>query len=419
MKIIILGGGLASMAAADKLLDQKHEVTILEKEKSLGGLASSFSQDGMLIPKHYHHIFSHDKITLSYLKRFGLYNNMTWTRIKMGIAVNNRIYDFTSLSSLLKFNYLSLYGRLRYGLFGAYVFTLMNPNSIRNKTDADKWLKRYAGREVANKLFYHLYAKNKFNIPLNLISAKQFAFRLKAGEALGIFGYPRDGLHELVSRFEKDLVKKGCKIKKGFKIKSVDVKNKVVNKIKADIIINTIPPAEFLKVAKNLPQDYASRISNVKYTPCITVCFGVKNFLSKHYWVNIFNERIGMLIQHSRLFDGYSSKVCWASRYGGSEADLKLSDDEIKEAYLSVVRKYFPKCEVVWSKVFRDVYAEPVYDKFYALNSPGYRTPVKGFYNAGIFVTYPKIRTMNTALESGLRAASIVREDVSSLSSDP
>ncbi|MFH1331914.1 MAG: FAD-dependent oxidoreductase [archaeon] len=416
MRVVILGGGLAGMAAADKLLDQKHEVTILEKEGFLGGMASSFDNKGVLIPKHYHHIFSHDFITLHYLRRFGLYYDMSWKKIRMGIAVNKRIYNFTSPLSLLGFDYLSLYGRLRYGLFGAYVLWLMNPSKIRDDVDAYSWLRKFAGKEVTHKLFYNLYSRNKFNIPLSMISAKQFAYRLKAGEALGRFGYPRLGLDRLVRRLENSLVERGCKIKKNYKIKSVDVKKKVVDNIKADVIINTIPPPQFLRVAKNLPAGYAEKISKIRYTPCITVAFGTRNFLSGHYWINIFNERIGMLIQHSRLFNGYPYKVSWATRYGGSESDLKLSDEEIKKAYLAPVRKYFPRAEILWSKVFREVYAEPVYDKFYAFYNPGYRTPVRGFYNAGIFVTYPKIRNMNTALESGLKVAAMVREDLPSLS---
>lgn len=414
MKVLVLGGGLAGMAAADKLLDQKHEVTILEKEKFLGGMASSFSHGSVSIPKHYHHVFFHDNITKHYLRRFGLLNSMAWTRIRMAIAVNRKVYNFTSPLSLLKFDYLSLYGRFRYGLFGAYALGFMNPAHIPNSMDAAEWLSRYAGTEVRDKLFFKLYAKNKFNISLSSISAKQFAFRLKAGEALGYFGYPHGGLQSLVDGLEKSLVGRGCVIKKSFRIRSVDVKNFKVNSISADVIINTIPPPVFLGVAKNLPDSYASRISKVRYTPCITVAFGTKKFLSSHYWVNVLDERVGMLIQHSRLFDGYPYKVCWASRYGGSEQDLNLSDEEIREAYLSPVKKYFPSAEILWSRVFREVYAEPVYDKSYSSYNPGYKTPVENFYNAGIFVTHPKIRNMNTALESGLAVAALVRKDLTS-----
>lgn len=414
MKVIILGGGLAGLAAADKLLDQKHDVTVLEKENYLGGMASSFEHDGVRIPKHYHHIFGHDYLTQHYLKRYNLYKNIRWTKIKMAIASNRKLYDFTSPKSLLNFNLLSVYGRLRYGLFGLYALRFMNPSNIKNSMDAEAWLLKCAGKEVTSKMFYNLYAKNKFGIPLNMISAKQFAFRLKAGEALGNFGYPPEGLDMLIDGLEKDILDKGGKIKKGYSIKSLDAEKLKVDNMRSDVIISTIPPNQFLKISKNLNESYINKVSKIRYVPCITVAFGTKNFLSKHYWINVFNERVGMIIQHSRLYDGYKEKVCWATRYGGSEQDLDLSDDEIKEEYLKPVKKYFPKAEVVWSKVFKERYAEPIYDKYYALKNPGYRTGVKGLYNAGISITYPKIRNMNTALESGLKVAALIKEDHSS-----
>ncbi len=53
-KAIVLGGGLAGLAAAEKLLDsKKFDVLLLEKASYLGGLASSFQVEGEWIPKFY------------------------------------------------------------------------------------------------------------------------------------------------------------------------------------------------------------------------------------------------------------------------------------------------------------------------------------------------------------------------------
>ncbi|PIN70694.1 amine oxidase, partial [Candidatus Woesearchaeota archaeon CG11_big_fil_rev_8_21_14_0_20_43_8] len=65
-----------------------------------------------------------------------------------------------------------------------------------------------------------------------------------------------------------------------------------------------------------------------------------------------------------------------------------------------------------WSKVVRTKYAEPVYDKDYAKYMIDHRTDLKGFYLAGIQHTYPKIRNMNTALESGIKISKLVEEDI-------
>lgn len=410
-KIVILGGGLAGLAAALKLT-KKFEVTILEKNKSLGGLASSFQYKRKYVPIHYHHVFSHDDVTKRYLRRFKLDKDMIWQKINMKIAVDSKIYDFTRPASLLKFDFLSLKARIRYGLFGAYVFTIMNPDRIPDNINAFEWLKKYAGKEVTNKLFYQLYAKNKFNIPLSKISAKQFAHRLKAKEALGYFGYPKKGLQKMIDEMESNIKKEGGKILKEYNLKKVDLKNKIIdNKIEYDCLINTIPIPEFLNVVIGLPEKYKEKISKISYCPAVTVLIGTKKFLGEQYWLNILNEKAQMLMQHSRLYDGYDVKISWVLRYGGSEEDLELTDKEITRQYLKTVKRYCPDLDVVWSKVFREKYASPIYDKNYKEKMPSYKTNIDGLYNSGVAVTYPKIRNMNTALESGEKVANIICND--------
>ena len=409
MKILILGGGLTGMAAADKLIE-KHDVTILEKAPFLGGLASSFEHDGKRIPRHYHHIFAHDHTTIRYLKRFNLFV-MVWSRIRMGIAVNGRQYDFTTIKGLLNFNYLSWYARMRYGLFGIYALFLMHPERIKETVDAQAWLHRYAGKEVTKKLFYHLYGKNKYDIPLTDISAKELAYRVQAREAIGHFCYPRKGLHAMVDALESSLHERGCVIKKGYDAKKVDLEKRRIDTIKADIIINTIPLPVFLNLAKGLPEGYASQLAQIKYCPVINVVFGTKKFLSRYYWLNVLKEPVGILVQHSKLFDGYPTKVTWAGKYGVTEEDMQAPDEVLEAKFLGVVKKYFPKVEIVWSKVSKERFSSPIYDKDYARKKPSYKTPLPGFYQAGIAVTYPKVRNMNIALESGLTVADIIAKE--------
>ncbi len=419
--IIILGGGLAGLSAADKLLDKGHDILIIEKANFLGGLASSFTMEEQEIPRFNHHIVKSNKVTLQYLNRYSLMGNNIWKRINLAIALNNKVYNINNPLKFLKFDYLNFYEKVRFGLFGIYCIYLMNPDKLPDTLDAQTWLKKNVGKSVTEKVYYQLYGRNKFNIKLDEISAKQFAYRIKEKEFYDEFTFPQKGIQGMIDGLEKDILKKGGKIVLETDIIELDIKQKTIKystkgkekKQKYDALVNTIPVPELLKFTKNLPQDYIEKIKKLRYTPVVGLCFGTKEFLNSYnYWINLFHERIHVIYQHSLVIDKYKSKVSWCVRYGGSEEDIKLPDEEIKKMYLDVLKKYFPKMEINWCFVFREKYAEPIYDKDYLSYAPSYKTPIDGFYNSGIQVTFPKIRNMNVALESGIKVSDIIKEDL-------
>ena len=73
MKIAILGGGITGLTSAYYLAKKGHQVTVIEKEKILGGLASGFKGDNWdwNLERTYHHIFSSDKNILNFAKEIG------------------------------------------------------------------------------------------------------------------------------------------------------------------------------------------------------------------------------------------------------------------------------------------------------------------------------------------------------------
>jgi len=411
-KIVILGGGLSGLAAAQKLCKQ-FDVIILEKKDYLGGLAASFEHNKEQIPIYYHHVIQSNKTTQRYLKRYGLLSSCRWQKIKVAIGWKNKIYNINTILGLLLFNQLSFTGKIRLGLFGLYVIFLLNPDTILDNENAEDWLYTHTGKEVTDKIFYNLYARNKFNIPLKEIAAKQFAWRLKEREVYDKFTYPEKGLNCLVNGLKKEIIGNNGKIITKCNIKKINLKEKKIKTdsgiIKYDTLINTIPIPEFLKITTHIPIRYRKKISKVKYCSGVEICFGTKDFLKKGaYWINLFQERMHVLIQHSLLCDKYNDKINWCIRYGGSEQDIIINDKKIIKIYKSVIKRYFPKTKINWIKVFKEKYAEPIYCKDYCSYMPDYETPVQNLYMAGIQITFPKIRNMNTALESGLHVAKII-----------
>ena len=69
-KIAILGGGLTGLTAGYFLAKKNYQVTIFEKGKILGGLASGFKKTGWqwYLDYAYHHIFSNDNEIINFSK---------------------------------------------------------------------------------------------------------------------------------------------------------------------------------------------------------------------------------------------------------------------------------------------------------------------------------------------------------------
>lgn len=411
-KLFIIGAGPSGLAAADALAG-KFDVTIIEKANFLGGLAGSFLEDNEWIPFYYHHVVSHNSYTIKYLEKFGLMAGNKWKKVNVAIGVDGKLYNINKPLGLLKFNYLTSYEKIRFGLFGFYALFLMNPEKIEKNKDAKAWLNKYAGKKVTDKVFYNLYARNKFNIDLDRISAKQFAHRLKEREVYDDFTFPKKGLQPMIDGLEQELIKKGVKILRKTAIDEIDFRTKEIKfngeTHTFDIIVNSIPIPEFLKFAKGVDEGYVKQISKVKYCPCVGIAFATKELLDKdNYWINLFQEDVHVIMQHSWLIDKYKSKITWCLRYGGSEEDFPLTDDQVREKYFRVIKKYFPNAEILWSKVFREKYAEPIYDKEFSDYKPDYITPVSSLYMTGVQVTHPKIRNINSALLSGEEVAKLV-----------
>lgn len=411
-KLIILGGGLSGLAAGE-ILSEHFQVTVLESAPFLGGLAATFEQDGKKIPMYYHHIIKSNLTTQEYLRKFGNISSLRWKKIKIGIGIEGKIHNINEPQGLMGFSHLTTWEKLRFGIFGAYTLFLMNPEKIPDDIDAESWLHKYAGKMVTAKIFYHLYSRNKFNLPLNRISAKQFANRLHEKEIYDYFAYPPSGYQCIIDGMSDNIIKNSGTVDINAKISRIDLIHKqiTVNSkfLKYDILLSSIPLPAFLNITEGIPDDYKEQLSKVKYCPAVGICFGTEDFLErKNYWINLFNERIHTLFQHSLLNDTYADKINWCLRYGGSEEDLELSEEKIKDEYLAVVKSYFPQAKIKWAKVFRTKYAEPIYDIDYHKYMPDYTTPIEGLYFTGIQLTYPKIRNMNVALQSGIKAAEII-----------
>lgn len=414
MKVSIMGGGLSGLIAGKKLSESGFEVSVFEERENCGGLAASFTAQGFRIPIFYHHIFSHDGTTLDVVKELGI-KDLIRKKIKMGLNLNNKSYPISNTSAPF-WDFLSIKDKARFGLLALRAKFKKDWSDIEG-LNAEEWLYKTVGKNVAEKVFGNLM-REKYGLPLSQLSASELAERLGEGEATGVFCYPKQGMDEVISRLVKSIEKNGGEVKTNSPVAKIDLKKNEItyaangkqNAHDADIIINTAPVPVFLRAAKGLPLDYAEKLEKIKYCRNICVDVGYQERLGDFYWLNCFDSAFGGIIEHTNLADIYPFKMAWIFKYAPSDRLWNMKDGEIAKLFMADAKKIYPHFKAEWFRVFRGEYASPLYDISYARHMPSYETPVKNLFFSGVAVTYPKIRTMNTALESGIRVAEIIRE---------
>ena len=93
MRIAIIGAGFTGLTVAFRLSKKGHQVTVFEKEKTLGGLAAGFKTKGWKWPLEdfYHHLFPSDKEARKLLNELDLSHQFFFEKPKTSIYQNGQI----------------------------------------------------------------------------------------------------------------------------------------------------------------------------------------------------------------------------------------------------------------------------------------------------------------------------------------
>ena len=116
MRFCILGGGVCGLVAALHL-SKSSEVTILERERELGGCLSSYRLDGSWVERFYHHCFAGDSRLLSLLDEVGLSDRLEWLKGTTGSFAGGKIYPLNTPLDILRYPYLKIPDKARLALF--------------------------------------------------------------------------------------------------------------------------------------------------------------------------------------------------------------------------------------------------------------------------------------------------------------
>jgi protoporphyrinogen oxidase len=440
MKAIIIGGGVAGLTAAYRLIQAGHEVAIFEAAPELGGLVRTFDVAGEPLEAFYHHIFTTDTHIIDLVNELGLGERLVWQDSKVGFYHGGKIWPFVTPMDLLRFGPLPLKDRVRLGMAGLYLRRQDDWHRYESIT-AWEWMRRYAGQNALDVVWGPLL-RGKFadqaeevamawlwsKIHLRFSSRKSGAAQKEQlGYMMGSFGvYLREMERRIRAAAHVETSAPVEKITIGSGGRADGIFLADGRRWEGDAVIACVPSERFLPMAPDLGAEYERRVRAARWQWALCYVLALKHSLSPIYWLNISDADTPFIavIEHTNFIERErygGNHLVYLSNYLTPNHDyFAMSDEELDDLYLPHLTKFNPDFSRDWINerwVFKGPNAQPVIRRHYRDDLPDHRTPVPGLYLANMQQIYPEDRGQNYSIRMGEQVATMAVEDAHKISS--
>lgn len=276
---VILGGGIAGLAAARELLKKGCSVTLVEAGVEVGGLARTFDRDGFRFDIGGHRFHSNNPTVLQWLHEL-LDADLLKVPRTSHIYLNNKFVDYP-----IQFpGALSIFSPLTVAGMVASYFSAKLTQRNRQDVSFEDWVIRRYGKALY-EVFFKPYTEKVWGIPCHQLSATWAAQRIgipsmvraikhmiappanTPSTAISEFYYPRLGFGMIPQALSKEIIAMGGVIftstsvsecipnENGFQV-SIQRQDDAIKTIDADQVISTIPLNCLLQT---IPQEFGSQ----------------------------------------------------------------------------------------------------------------------------------------------------------------
>lgn len=435
---VVLGGGMAGLAAADALATRGFTVQLIEAAPAVGGLARSITVGGEEIEAYYHHLFPQDRELRDLVDRLGLSDRLEWRRASTAVLDDGRVFPFDSILDLLRFPPLPLRARLRLGLGSAVALVRGRGTRLERARVGEAGPRWFGARGYA--VLWQPLLEGKFGPFAHDVALAWLVGRMKqranarkrgSGDRLG---YLRGGLGGLAGRYEEEIRARGVRVSCGTPAESLVREGDQWRvrfgggEVTARAVVACLS-GDALVGLTALPDVYRRTIEGIPYRGVACALLELDRPLGHYYWVNLI-ERTELsclaVIEHTNFVP--------AARYGGRHLVYlthyvevggrawNAPAEEIVAAAEGVLRAINPEFEKSWiqaAHVSRDRWAQPVPLAGGPMPGLPIETGMPGLFHASLAHIYPDDRGVSLALKLGFRAASAAGDWLAGPGSEP
>ncbi|HYM14996.1 MAG TPA: NAD(P)/FAD-dependent oxidoreductase [Dehalococcoidia bacterium] len=433
MKVCVIGGGVAGMTTAYRLMQAGHQVALYEAGDELGGLVRTFEVGGSRLEAYYHHLFSTDTTIISLIQELGFGDRLRWIDSKVGWFSGGRLYPLVTPIDLLKFAPLPPIDRLKLGLMGLRLRRRDDWAEFERITAKD-WIEQNVSKAVFDKfwgvMLYGKYGEAYDQIAMAWLWSKiHLRFQSRQGVS------QREQLCYLMGSFAVYIEEMAQRLRDG----GVDVRTSTPvqritaegnratgivladgTTVAADAVVAAVPSSLFRKMAPPLTPEYDRQLGAVGWQAAVCMVLTMKHSLSPIYWMNIGDRSLPFLaiVEHTNFVgpEHYGGNhILYISNYLRQDHQyMAMSEDELWALYEPALKKINPAFSADWVTqrwLFKAPFAQPIIKTGYSADKPDHRTPVDGLYLETMTQIYPEDRGQNYSIKMGEDVAKMVVED--------
>jgi squalene-associated FAD-dependent desaturase len=408
MRAVVVGGGLAGIAAALELADHGAEVTLLEARPRLGGATFSVEREGLWLDNGQHVFLRCFTAYRELLRRLGADDKVVLQE-RLDIPVlgpggrRGRLRrsglpaPFHLAGAIARYGFLSPVERLRVlpAARGLARLDLDDP-ALDERTFAD-WLAEHGQSSRAVDALWNLITLPAVNLPAGEASLALGAMVFKVGlleeTDAGDLGYAAVPLQQLHGdAAERALLEAGVEVR---------TKTRVGELPAADAVVLAVPHDEAARLVPGL-----ERVRGLGFSPILNVHVVYDRRVCEHDFV------AGLGSPAQFVFDRTASSGLERGQYlavsvSGASAYADRTLDDLRAEFLPALAELFPAARDARVERFF-VTREP---EATFRGAPGTRalrpaaTAVEGVYLAGAWTDTGWPATMEGAVRSGLTAA--------------
>lgn len=414
-RVVVIGGGIAGLAATLRLSGDGADVVLLEGSEQLGGLGTFFKSEDAWVERFYHCIMPTDESLLSLLEEIGQRESVTWRRTTMGIVVEGNRYPFNTALDLLRFRPLTLLQRVRLGVVSLLLRRLGEGKDLDNIRTED-WLRGLYGDRIWEQVWEPLF-RSKFGPTVRDVPALYLWQRLGRERNVAVRGYPRGGYKTIIDGLRAAIETRGGVVRTSTPVERLFQSGDEMHVhlpgeevATADWVISTAPLPLLRRLTAEDPYLTASLPGfDLSYQGVVNALFFLRRPLDDRYWSPV--------LASGTEFDGVveMSSLAGAESYGGRHLTytMKYTDRastlflENKEQIAArwteqLLHLYWDlplrRSDVLDVAVFKAPFVEPAYPLGYGRSKPDIDVGSSRLLLATTAQIYPRVTAWNSSV---------------------